>query len=260
MHSTPTFNSHALHGKVAVVTGANGGLGFAICEQLHAMGAQVVQVDINYTGITKTAERMLAVPCDLANPSAIIALGALVQSNFGRCDVLVNNAAISGTVTPLEEFSTEMWDRVFHINLRAALQCAQAMAPMMLAQHSGSIVNVASISAHTPTRIGAYGASKAGLLGLTQQMAVEWGPRGLRANAVSPGMIRTALSEKHYQDPVKLQQRTSQIPARRIGVPADIACVVAFLASDAAAYVNGQEIVVDGGFIKAPLTNLQTTP
>lgn len=258
MSHTPTYDRHALQGQVAVVTGASGGLGVAICEQLHAMGAQVVQADISYTEIADTAERMLAVPCDLANPASISALGQLVQSRFGRCDVLVNNAAISGTAIHLEDFATEQWDKVFHVNLRGALLCAQAMVPMMLAQQSGSIVNVASISAHAPTRIGAYGTSKAGMLGLTQQMAVEWGPRGLRANAVSPGMIRTQLSEKHYQDLAKLQQRTSQIPMRRIGTPADIAGIVAFLASDAAAYVNGQDFVIDGGFLKASLWNLQS--
>lgn len=258
MHNTSTFDSRTLQGQVAVVTGASGGLGLAISEQLHAMGAQVVQADISYSAIADTAERMLAVPCDLANPNSIAALGQLVQSRFGRCDVLVNNAAISGTATPLEDFSVEMWDRVFNVNLRGALLCAQAVVPMMLAQQTGSIINVASISAYAPTRIGAYGSSKAGMLGLTQQMAVEWGPRGLSTNAVSPGMIRTPLSEKHYSDPTKLYKRTSQIPVRRLGAPQDIAGVVAFLATNAAAYVNGQNIVVDGGFLNAPLINLQT--
>lgn len=228
----------------------------AISEQLRALGAQVVQADISYTCITETADRMLAVPCDLADPAAIQALGQLVQTRFGRCDVLVNNAAISAAPVALENFPLDLWDRIFHVNLRGALLCAQAMAPLMLSQQSGSIINVASIAAQVATRVGAYGPAKAGMLGLTQQMAVEWGPHGIRANAVSPGMIRTPLSEKHYQDPANLAARTSKIPARRIGCPADIAEAVAFLACDASAYVNGQDLVVDGGFLKASLANL----
>ena len=127
---------------------------------------------------------------------------------------------------------------------------------MMLGRQSGSIVNVASIAAHAPSRNGAYGTAKAGLRGLTQQMAVEWGPRRVRANSVSPGMIRTPLSAAHYQDETKVRTRIERIPARRIGQPSDIAGVVAFLASDASAYVNGQDLVADGGFLRGPLTAL----
>ena len=127
---------------------------------------------------------------------------------------------------------------------------------MMFERHAGSIVNVASIAAQVPSRVGAYGPTKAALRALTHQMAVEWGPRGIRANSVSPGMIRTPLSEAHYQDEATLLKRNAAIPARRIGHPADIGSVVAFLASGASAYVNGQDIVVDGGFLKATLTNM----
>ena len=257
-HSVPSqpFDANALQGRVAVVTGAAGGLGLAICKQLEAMGAQVVRADISYPPEGSETAAGCSVRCDLASPEAIAALGQLVRRRYRRCDVLVNNAAISAQPVALENLSAELWDRVLNINLRAALLCAQAVVPMMFEQQSGSIVNLASIGAQAPTRMGAYGPSKAGLLGLTRQMAVEWGPRGLRANAVSPGMIRTPLSEVHYQDPQKLQLRTSHIPARRIGQPQDIASTVGFLASDASAYVNGQEMVVDGGFLRASLANL----
>ena len=106
------------------------------------------------------------------------------------------------------------------------------------------------------TRAGAYGTAKAGMQGLTHQMAVEWGPRGVRANSVSPGMIRTPLSEAHYREEGVLNKRISRIPMRRIGQPEDIADAVAFLSSDGARYVNGQDLVVDGGFLKASLANL----
>jgi NAD(P)-dependent dehydrogenase (short-subunit alcohol dehydrogenase family) len=156
----------------------------------------------------------------------------------------------------LEHLPLDLWDRMLNINLRGTLLCAQALVPMMFASGAGSIVNISSIAAQVATRVGAYGTAKAGLLGLTHQMAVEWGPRGVRANSVSPGMIRTPLSEAHYREKNALEKRTSKIPMRNIGQPEDIAGAVAFLSSDSAHYVNGQDLVVDGGFLKASLANL----
>lgn len=256
MTQSSLFDRQALAGKVAVVTGASGGLGLAISQHLRALGAAVVQADISYPATPVEADGMLAVHCDIADAGSVAAMAELTRSRFGRCDVLVNNAAISGAPVGLEALPLALWDRIFNVNLRGALLCAQALVPMMFARQSGSIVNVASIAAQAPTRVGAYGPTKAALQALTRQMAVEWGPRGLRANSVSPGMIRTPLSEVHYREPAALQARTSRIPARRLGLPADIASAVSFLASDASTYINGQDLVVDGGFLKAGLSNL----
>ena len=250
------FADDALRGKVAVVTGASGGLGLSISQYLQAMGAQVVQADISYAAEPEQVNGMLAVRCDVADPASVQAMAALVRERFGRCDVLVNNAGITAAPVPLEDLSIALWDHIFQVNLRGALLCAQALVPMMFTQQSGSIINVASIAAQVATRVGAYGSTKAAMRALTHQMAVEWGPRGIRANSVSPGMIRTPLSEPHYRVEGMLESRTSKIPARRIGVPEDIGATVAFLATDAAAYVNGQDLVVDGGFLKAALSNL----
>lgn len=256
MTPSSPFDRQALAGKVAVVTGASGGLGLAISQHLRALGAAVVQADTSYTATPVEADGMLAVHCDIADAGSVAAMAELTRSRFGRCDVLVNNAAISGAPVGLEALPLALWDRIFNVNLRGALLCAQALVPMMFARQAGSIVNVASIAAQAPTRVGAYGPTKAALQALTRQMAVEWGPRGLRANSVSPGMIRTPLSEVHYREPAALQARTSRIPARRLGLPADIASAVSFLASDASTYINGQDLVVDGGFLKAGLNNL----
>lgn len=256
MSAPSSFDAQALAGRVAVVTGAAGGLGQAICQRLQAMGARVVGADIGHAAEPVQAAWGLAVRCDLAQAQDIAALGQLVAQRHGRCDVLVNNAAVSAPPAPLETFAVEHWDRIFQINLRAALLCAQALVPQMFAQGAGSIVNIASIAAQTATRVGPYGPAKAGLIGLTQQMAMEWGPRGIRANSISPGMIRTPLSEEFYRDPAQLRSREAKIPVRRIGRPMDIGDAVGFLASDASAYINGQDIVVDGGFLKASLYNL----
>ncbi|WP_313623470.1 SDR family oxidoreductase [Achromobacter sp.] len=254
--SDQPFSSNALRGRVAVVTGAAGGIGLAICQHLRSMGAAVAQLDINASDTPADVPDLLNVRCDISDPDSVADMADQVRKRFGRCDVLVNNAAVSTAPIGLEELPLDLWDRIFRVNLRGALLCAQAVIPLMLEQQAGSIINVASISAQSPTRVGAYGTTKAALQALTRQMAVEWGPRGIRANSVSPGMIRTPLSEAHYRDESVLEKRISHIPARRIGLPSDIAGTVAFLASDASRYVNGQDIVVDGGFLRASLTNL----
>ena len=256
MTTISNFNSNSLASQVAVVTGAAGGLGLSICEQLHHMGATLVMADIAFAETAQKTALGIQVQCNIGNPDSVTALGQFVRKEFGRCDVLVNNAAIGANAVPLEEFPIELWDRMFNVNLRGALLCAQAMVPMMFERETGSIINISSIAAQVATKVGPYGPTKSGLLGLTRQMAVEWGPRGVRTNAISPGMILTPLSEPHYRDPEKKQQRIKSIPTRRIGQPQDIADAVGFLASPASAYINGQDIVVDGGFLKAALTNL----
>jgi NAD(P)-dependent dehydrogenase (short-subunit alcohol dehydrogenase family) len=254
MTQQTTFDPHALEGRVAVITGAGGGLGGAMVERLASMGAKVVAVDLK---APQNARAALSLACDISDEAAIEGMAAAVRDAFGRCDILVNNAGIMAPVIPLEELPVEVWDKVMSVNLRGAFLCAKHLARPMLAQGSGAIVNLASIGARVPSDIGPYGPSKAGVLGLTHQMAVEWGPRGIRANSVSPGMIRTPMSEHFYQNEKLHKGRIKAVPTSRIGRPDDIADAVAFLVSDAASYMNGQDIIIDGGFMRTALLNVQ---
>lgn len=254
MTPNTTFDPRALQDRVAVITGAGGGLGGAMVARLAGMGATVVAADMK---APDNAQAALSLACDITDEAAIEAMAAAVKARFGRCDILVNNAGIMAPVVPLEELPVATWDKVMAVNLRGCFLCAKHLVRLMLAQKSGAIVNLASIGARVPNDIGAYGPSKAGVLGLTHQMAVEWGPRGVRTNSVSPGMIRTPMSEHFYQNEKLHQGRIKVVPTGRIGRPDDIADAVAFLVSDAASYMNGQDILVDGGFMRTALMNVQ---
>ncbi len=249
------FASNAMAGRVAVVTGASGGLGGAIVAQLAAMGAHVAALDLQQPTLALPGDH-LALACDITSEQAVTEAAAEVHARWGRCDVLVNNAGILPRNITLEDTPVELWEQVFAVNLKGLLFCARQFVRPMMAAGSGSIVNLSSIAATAPNRVGAYSASKGAVVSLTRQMAVEWGPKGIRTNAVSPGLVRTPMSEPFYADPQVYAARVSTVAARRIGTPGELASVVAFLASDASAYVNGQEITVDGGFMLTGLYNL----
>jgi NAD(P)-dependent dehydrogenase (short-subunit alcohol dehydrogenase family) len=251
--SQPAYRDDALKGRVAVVTGAGGGLGGAIVRRLAQMGATVVATDLKEPAVADAT----AMACDVTEEASVELLARQVKEKFGRCDILINNAGVMAPVIPLEELPTATWDKVMNVNLKGAFLCAKHLARMMLAQSKGAIVNLASIGARVPSDIGPYGPSKAGVLGLTHQMAVEWGPRGIRANSVSPGMIRTPMSEHFYQNEKLHAGRKKVVPMGRIGVPDDIADAIAFMVSDAASYMNGQDIIIDGGFMRTALMNVQ---
>jgi NAD(P)-dependent dehydrogenase (short-subunit alcohol dehydrogenase family) len=244
-----------LAGRICVVTGGASGIGRAVATALVAAGAVVALLDRNRSACDTVGVelqghggRVLAVECDTSDPASIGAAAEEVQRAFGGCDVLVNNAGLlrSG---PLESLSLEDWNHLLSVNLTGYLLCAQSFGKQMLAARRGSIVHVASVAAHHPQpRSGAYSASKAGVAILSRQLAVEWGPSGIRSNVVSPGLIRTPLSEAFYRAPGVSERRAQMVPSRRVGAPEDIADVVLYLASDRAAYVNGADVAVDGGF------------
>lgn len=250
-----TFAADCLKDRVAVVTGASGGLGGAIVRQLAAMGARIVLLDLKEAPCSASSGHM-ALACDVTDEVAVTRAAAAVHSELGRCDILVNNAAILPVPTRLDQMAVGEWEKVFAVNLGGAVNCARAFGGLMLDAGAGAIVNIASIGASLPNAATAYGPSKAGVVGLTRQIAVEWGTSGVRANAVSPGLIRTPMSEAFYADPANHDLRAAAVALGRIGAPEDVASVVGFLASDASAYINGQEIVVDGGFGHTALYNL----
>lgn len=240
--------------RVCVVTGAGSGIGAATARGLAAVGAQVALLDRNLEAarfvageIVAGSGQAIALECDVANAASIAAAAATVRARLGPCDVLVNNAGLL-RASGLESVSIEDWNAVLAVNLTGYLLCSREFGRDMLNAGHGSIIHVSSISAlHPQTSSGAYSASKAGVLLMSRQLAAEWGPRGVRSNAICPGMIRTALSAKFYEEPGFEAKRAAVTASRRVGEPIDIANPAIFLASDRSAYMNGAELLVDGG-------------
>lgn len=250
-----------LEGKVCVVTGAAGGIGIEIARELARVGAKVALLDRDEAGVTKAAAdiaesgaRALGIGCDITDKASVERAADSVARELGRCDVLVNNAATIYAAA-LMDIELDRWNQLMAVNLNGFLLCAQAFGRQMIAAGGGSMVHVASISGRVPQPYsGPYSVSKAGVKMLSQLLAVELGEHGIRSNVVSPAMVRTPLTEGIYQDPAVLKKRESIVPARRVSGPADIAEVVAFLASPRSGYVNGQDVLVDGGLSTAWLT------
>lgn len=241
-----------LSGKVAVVTGAAGGMGRAMASGFAAAGAAVALLDRDAAGCEALAAelagtRTLALGCDTADEASVRAAVEAVAARLGPPDILVNNAGVLRP-GPLASLPVSEWNALLAVNLTGYLLCAQAFGRGMAERGSGALVHIASIAASNPQpRSGAYSPSKAAVAMLSRQLALEWGPSGVRSNAVSPGFIRTPMSEGFYAAPGVKERREAMLPSRRIGTPADIADAVLFLASPRASYVNGAEILVDGG-------------
>jgi glucose 1-dehydrogenase len=243
-----------LGGKVCAVTGAGSGIGAAIARGLAEAGAKVALIDRDGDAaarlaaeIAATGAAALAISCDVTDEASVLAAAARVSAELGSCAALVNNA---GILRPgaLDTIPLAEWNQVLAVNLTAYLVCARAFGRDMLAAGRGSLIHLASISAlHPQTNSGAYSAAKAGVLLLSKQLTAEWGPRGVLSNAICPGMIRTPMSAKFYREPGFEAKRAAVTASRRIGEPVDIASPVVFLASDRSSYINGAEIVVDGG-------------
>jgi NAD(P)-dependent dehydrogenase (short-subunit alcohol dehydrogenase family) len=242
-----------LPGRVAIVTGAAQGIGFAIAERLSRAGARVVIADIAEEGAAAAAERLRegggkaeAAVADVTSPEEVGAMVERALDAFGKLDILVNNAGITGRDAPLWETTDEDWAKVMNLNLTATFYCCRAAVPHMRERQSGAIVNVASISGKegNPNMI-PYSVSKAGVICLTKALAKEVIHDGMRVNCVTPGVIETPLLEQ--LQPEAIEYMRSKVPMGRMGRPEEVAAVVHFLASDDASFVTGQCYDLSGG-------------
>jgi NAD(P)-dependent dehydrogenase (short-subunit alcohol dehydrogenase family) len=246
------LNRFSLAGRVAIVTGASSGLGVAFAQGLAEAGADLVlgarradRLDVTRELVEAAGRRAITVPTDVSSPSDCQALVDAAMAGFGRVDVLVNNAGI-GTAVPAVRETPEEFEQVLDVNLNGCYWMAQACGRVM--RPGSSIINISSVLGLTTAGLpqAAYSASKAGLIGLTRDLAQQWsGRRGIRVNALAPGFFSSEMTEQYR--PGYLKQQLKRVPMGRMGDPAELATTVVFLASDAAAYVTGQTVAVDGG-------------
>ena len=240
-----------LDGKVALVTGANGGIGRAIALAYRAAGAEVVVTGRDPAKNTDLAAELDGAEVhalDVRDETAVAALIGQIGARHGRLDVLVNNAGIGGAF-PLLEMSADDWHAIVDTSLTGSFLCAKHAARVMLdAGQGGSIINLGSMySVFGAPRSAAYGSAKTGILGLTRALAVELGPHGIRANAILPGWIETAMTRDVLDGEIGREVRR-KTPATRVGQPSDLVGAALFLASDASRFVTGASLPVDGGY------------
>ncbi len=241
-----------LAGRTAIVTGASRGIGAAIAAALDAAGARVVLV-------ARNADQLAAVAAGLANDPVVVtadlgtsdgpgaAAAASIEALGGRVDVLVNNAGLALRKDSHELTAAEV-DEVWNVNVRSALLLTTAVLPVMIAARSGSIISLSSISGlRGAPRRAVYAASKAALDGMTRALAMEYGPQGIRANAVAPGVVETDMWRANLAKPGVADAVLSVIPTRRVSTPEEVADTVVFLASDASRAITGETISADGG-------------
>ena len=244
-----------LNEKVAIVTGGGTGIGKSIALEFARAGAQVVVASRRMEVIKKVADeikamgkRSIAVQTDVIEKGQVDNLVKQTVDQFGRIDILVNNAGGSAA-WPFEKISARGWDIILAINLKGTFLCSQAAGEVMKKQNKGKIVNISSVAgvAGSPT-IPHYGAAKAGVINLTQTLAVLWGKYNINVNCIAPGLIKTEVVQEALKLTDKeVAEKTKSFPIQRIGIPEDIAYGAVYLASDASEFMTGQTLVIDGG-------------
>jgi dehydrogenase/reductase SDR family member 4 len=241
--------------KVAIVTGGSRGIGQSIAEVFAREGATVIicgrkqdTLEQVAAGIKGVAGRVVPMACHVGKLEELQRLVDSTVRDFGQIDILVNNAATNIAQGPAIEMDDGQFDKMVEVNLKSTYRLTRLVAPGMCQRGSGSIINIASIAGLRPQFHGLlYSMTKAALIMMTQSYAVELGPKGVRVNAIAPGLVQTVLSEYYWKDEGRLQQLMAHQPIRHLGQPPEIAEVALMLASDASSYLTGQTIVVDGG-------------
>lgn len=244
-----------LKDKVVIVTGAGSGIGRATAILFAKEGAKIVVADWSEEGGKETAEEIknqggevVFVKTDVSKAEDVEKMKNICLEKFGRVDILINNAGIV-KFSPLHETPEEDWDKVIDVNLKSVFLCSKAVIPEMLKQGKGKIVNTASIAGLVGfENIGPYCASKGGIIALTREMALEYAPKKININCIAPGVIRTAMTRGMLANPQTRQFLEQSTPYPRLGEPEDIANTFLYLASEESDFVNGEVLVVDGGW------------
>ncbi len=257
-----TTSGRSLEGKVAIITGASRGIGEAIALGYAAAGARVVVASRKIEGVTAVAEQVqaqggeaLAVACHTGKPEQIEALISAAIERFGKIDVLVNNAATNPYFGPMLDADDGAYHKTFEVNLKGYFDTARAVARHLGSRSAqGAIVNVASVVALGAAPLqGVYAMTKAGVISMTQTLAYELGPVGVRVNAIAPGLIRTRFAGALIDNAEIHDRVVSRTPLGRLGNPEEIVGGAVFLASDASSFVTGQTLVIDGGLTLATI-------